>query len=190
MGALRRALPVKLFVGMLCADEDIMRRARHLLARRFGAVELESEVWPFTFSNYYQAEMGAGLLRWFIAFERCIQPDEIGEIKEWTNALEEQITADAMSVTGRAINLDPGYVDLGKLVLATTKDRAHRICVGPTTYAEVTLQFVGGQWRAAPWTYPDFQSQPYQEYFTCVRNSLKQQRDALFADPGAHGPGA
>lgn len=181
MAALRRALPVKLFVGLLAADADLLRRARQLLVKRFGATDLESDRWPFTFTDYYGTEMGPNLQRWFVSFADVIQPDRLGEIKVMTNALEAQISDDALVSPQRAINLDPGYVDLGKLVLATTKDRAHRICIGPTVYAEVTLQYVANNWQAAPWTYPDYQSELYQEYFTRVRNELKRQRDALSA---------
>lgn len=182
MGALRRALPVKLIVGMLGSDADLLRRARQRLVREYGATDSESELLPFGFTDYYQTEMGSGLLRWFVSFQNLMQPDQLAAVKEFTNELEAATRSEAMSDVSRPINLDPGYIDLGKLVLATTKDRAHRICIGPRVFAEVTLQYVGGHWQESAWTYPDFGSPLYQEFLTGARERLKAQRDALALD--------
>lgn len=182
MGALRRALPVKLIVGMLGSDADLLRRARQRLVREYGATDSESGLLPFAFTDYYQAEMGSGLLRWFVSFQNLIQPDQLASVKEFTNELEAATQREAMSDVLRPINLDPGYLDLGKLVLATTKDRAHRICIGPRVFAEVTLQYVGGDWQESAWTYPDFQTMSYQEFLTHARELLRVQREALQLD--------
>ena len=61
MGKPRAPRPVKLLVGLLSGDLDLLRRARQLATRRWGATDLESEVWPFDQTDYYAAEMGARL---------------------------------------------------------------------------------------------------------------------------------
>jgi hypothetical protein len=175
----RTPQPVKLIAGLLSGDPDLLRRALQLLAKRWGPIDQTSPVWPFTMTEYYAAEMGAGLQRQFIGFERLIGPQELAEIKRETNALEEQIASQCLSPDiSRPVNIDPGYVDLGKLVLATTKDRAHRIYLNAGIYAEVTLQFVAGGWQPQPWTYPDYAAPDYHPFFTQVRERLRARRAA------------
>ena len=179
----RAAKSVKLIVGLLGGDEDLLRRARQLLVKRLGPVDLESDTWPFDQTDYYEAEMGPKLKRRFLSFERRIRPDMLAEIKCNTNRLEAQIAEDCL-VQGipRPVNLDPGYLDLGKLVLATTKDRSHRIYIGQRIFAEVTLHFTEGQWQTWPWSYPDYHRPEYHAFFMQVRERLKEQRRQT-ADP-------
>jgi hypothetical protein len=178
MGRPRRAEPVKLFVGLLGGDEDLLRRARQLLTRAWGPIEHETPIRDFTYSDYYRAEMGEGLRRVFLVFERPIAADEIAEIKLATNALEKEIADQAMADVERPVNIDPGYVDLAKLVLATTKDRSHRIYLGQGIYAEVTLHYSDERWQASPWTYPEFHEPDIQAFLSDVRRSLHEQRRA------------
>ena len=172
--------PVKLFVGLLSGDPDLFRRARQLLGRAFGAVDCESDHWPFDQTDYYAQEMGAGLQRCFLGFSPLISPDRLAEIKRTTNALEEQIAADCLLPDiPRPVNIDPGYLDLTKLVLATTKDRGHRIYLGAGIYAEVTLQYAHNVWQTLPWTYPDYTRPEYHAFFTQLRAQLHERRRAL-----------
>lgn len=180
MGKPRRPAPVKLFVGMLGADGDLLRRARQMLQRRYGAIDVESPLWPFTYTSFYEAEMGPSLLRAFVAFEMLIAPERLAATKRETNEMEERLASDCEALEmARPVNLDPGYVDLGKLVLATTKDRAHRIYLDAGIFAEVTLQYAQDAWQPSPWTYPDFRSPEYAAYFTQVRARLAAQRVEL-----------
>ncbi len=185
MARARAAWPVKLFAGLLSGDPDLLRRARQLLARSFGPVDLESDVWPFDHTDYYAGEMGPDLKRWFLSFERLVPPDLLADIKLETNAVEQQIAADCLLPDiARPVNIDPGYLDLTKLVLATTKDRGHRIYLGQGIYAEVTLQYADGRWQIYPWTYPDYAQAARHAYFTQVRERFREQRRALKGAPG------
>jgi len=176
----RAPQPVKLFAGLLAGDPDLLRRARQLLARRFGPVDAESDVWPFDQTDYYEVEMGPHLQRWFISFEPLIGADQLVSIKHETNALEQEIAAQCLeSEIRRPVNIDPGYVDLTKLVLATTKDRGHRLYLSHGIYAEVTLQYVGGAWQTQPWTYPDYARPEVHAFFVRLRERLRAQRHAL-----------
>jgi uncharacterized protein DUF4416 len=83
----------------------------------------------------------------------------------------------------RRINLDPGYIDLAKLVLATTKDQQHRLYLGQGIYAEVTLRFTGGRFVPWDWTYPDYRTAEYLAFFDAVRQRYRQQLLALRAEP-------
>lgn len=173
----RVAQSVQLFIGLLGGDADLLRRARQLLARRFGPIELESDLWPFDQTEYYEPEMGPHLQRRFFSYEVSIRPERLAEIKLETNALEHEIAADCLALElPRPVNIDPGYIDLTKLVLATTKDRGHRIYIGLGIYAEVTLQYTNGAWQTLPWTYPDYARPEYHAFFTQVRERLRARR--------------
>ncbi len=173
----RPAAAVKLVISLLSGDEDLLRRAQQLLSRRYGAVEAESAALPFTQSDYYELEMGANLLRRVISFHAPIAPDRLDEIKLETNALEREIAdqcADPLIV--RPVNVDPGYVDSSKFVLATMKDRGHRIYLSRGVYAEVTLLFADGRWQAQPWTYPSYREPGVQTFLAQARERLTAQR--------------
>jgi hypothetical protein len=176
MGKPRAPRPVKLFAGLLSGDPDLLSRARQLITRRWGPTDLESDIWPFDSTNYYEAEMGPGLKRRFLSFERLISPDELTEIKLETNGLECKMADDCLAAdVARPVNIDPGYLDLNKLVLATTKDAGHRIYLGHGIYAEVTLQYLHGGWQTRPWTYPDYTRPEYHDFFTRVRERCREQ---------------
>jgi hypothetical protein len=179
----RAALPVKLFVGLLGADMDLLKRTRQLLRRRYGDTDLESDVRPFDYTDYYESEMGPDLQRWFLAFETLIAPERLVEIKHETNALEAELAEQLLDpLISRPVNIDPGYLELGKLVLATTKDASHRLYLGRGIHAEVTLQYRSQGWHALPWTYPDYAAADFHPYFDQVRERLKQQRSAAHED--------
>lgn len=174
---------MKLFCGLIGADEDLLRRARQRLTKQFGPVDLESEILPFEFTDYYREEMGAELKRWFVAFEPLVSPEALYAAKHEANALERAIADEvaALDEPPRPVNLDPGYVHPHKLVLASTKDASHRIAIGRDIYAEVTLRWAGGAWHTLPWTYADFASGTYFSYFDDVRRTLLAQRRSLEA---------
>lgn len=157
MGAIRQPKPVKLVLPMLSADAALFAEIEPELATRWGPLDYRSPLLPFGYTDYYAHELGSPIWRAFVAFERLIDPARLAEIKCATNALEQ-----ARAIDGRRrINLDPGYLTQAKLVLATTKDQAHRIYIGQGIYAEVTLSYRDGAWVALPWTYPDYRSMGY-----------------------------
>ncbi len=161
---------------MIGPDPDLMRRARKLMTPAFGATDLESDIWPFNATQYYEAEMGNDLKRWFVSFGELIQPDRISEIKRMTMELEKKLADDCLHPPDqRVVNLDPGYIDMGKLVLPTTKDHSHRIYLDRGIYAEVTLHYTQGRWTAWPWTYPDYAAETYHPFFVRVRDRLGEQ---------------
>ncbi len=180
----RRAQPVKLIVGLLSGDADLLRRARQLLSREFGPADLASDVWPFTQTEYYQDEMGPGLQRLLLSFEHLVMPERLPEIKRATNDLEDRIASECLDpLRPRPVNVDPGYLTLAKLVLATTKDRDHRLYLGDGIYGEVTLHYRGDAWQTWPWTYPDYRQPTYHEFFLRVRERYRAQSAAGSQSP-------
>ena len=174
MGEVRPPLPVKLVVGMLSQAPERFERAEQALAEAYGRIDYRSPTLPFAFTDYYARELGPHLQRLFIAFRDLIDPSRLAAVKRHTSSLEQ-----AWAEGGRrCINLDPGYLCAGKLVLATTKDHAHRLYLNEGIYAEVTLAYRDGAWRPWPWTYPDYRSEEYRAILTSIRGLyMAQLRD-------------
>ena len=164
--------PVKLIVGMLSQRQELFAAAEAAMVEVWGPLETVSEVMDFTYTTYYDKQMGTPLLRKFVGFTEMIAPDAIARIKHQSNELEDLVggclIGESLKVD-RPINLDPGYITGSKLVLATTKDYSHRIYIGDLMYAETTLHFHQGRWCGWPFTYPDYGSGDYDEFLTAVR---------------------
>lgn len=134
-------------------------------------MDKESEVMDFTFTGYYDKEMGAGIKRQFVSFTRLILPEQLPVIKLLTNKIEQDLALKGK----RRVNIDPGYLSLAKVVLATTKDYSHRLYLEQGIYGEVTLTYARGKFSSFPWTYPDYQTQAYQQFFGEIREIYKKQ---------------
>lgn len=168
----------KLICGMIAADEVLLTRAADRLARHFGPVELAGETMDFDFTRYYEPQMGARLRRRFLAFAGLFAPDRLAEVKHRTNALETELAAEWTAGPPRPINLDPGYVEPGKLVLASMKNFAHRVYLRDGVYAEVTLLYRRGCWTPMEWTFPDYASGRYDAFLSAARERLLVERRA------------
>lgn len=186
MGTIKQPLPVKLIVGMLSGEKNLFDEVEKELSQRFGPLDFKSLVLPFHYTEHYEKEMGTGLKRKFISFQNLIDPAKIVEIKLFTNQLEEnflyphsnQFEKDFPSPNSahRRINLDPGYLTLSKLVLATTKNFQHRIYLKKGIYAEITLKFKKGRgFEPWEWTYPDYKSKEYLNIFNHLREIYNRQ---------------
>jgi len=171
MGTAHDPYPVKLLASVLVARPAVLEAARAALGRRLGAIDFQGELLPFYHTGYYAAEMGTGLVRQIITFEALALPSELPACKVAANEIEQ-----ALAEGGRRVaNIDPGYVSLAKLVLATTKDHAHRLYLGQGIYGEVTLTYRGGRFRPWPWTYPDYASEEYCRLFGEIRLRYRAQ---------------
>jgi hypothetical protein len=176
MAQIRPPRRAKLFCGLLASDEDLLAEARRRLGTQFGTPETASDIWPFANTDYYADEMGDSIVRQFVTFGELFSIERLPEIKRLTNTLEWRFCDDlALPHTTRPVNLDPGYLTLSKVVLATTKDYSHRLYIGGGMYAEVTLHYESGEWTPWPWTYPDYRSANYLAFFQQVREIYRQQ---------------
>ena len=174
MGAIHQFNPVKLFIGILISHKKLMPEVEQRLTTAYGPIDHRSGIIPFDFTDYYEAEMGDIIDRAFFSFERLIEADHLPEIKRQTNQLETEI-APMFSEVKRPVNLDPGYIEQAKVVLASTKNFYHRIYLEGGIFAEVTMHFKNNTYQFFPWTYPDYQSKDYQEFFLRVRQIYRSQ---------------
>ncbi len=171
MGTAQVPLPVKLVTSLLAGEPTLLAEAQSSLSRIYGVVDFQSDLLPFDHTDYYAPEFGPGLQRKIIAFQELIDPADLPAIKLQTNELERALAPGELRTT----NIDPGYISLGKLVLASTKDHAHRLYLGQGVYAEVTLTYQRGRFRPWPWTYPDYGSEEYCAVFGELRQRYKAQ---------------
>jgi len=175
MWELKDPKPVKLIIGILAANEAALAAAVKAISKSFGVIDLTSDVWPFTQTNYYKDELGPNALRQFVSIENLIDPGKLAQIKHDTNSLEQQL-ADSLKLSlPRPVNLDPGFIEPSKLILASTKNFSHRIYIGNKMFAEVTLMYEKGSWRHFEFTFPDYRQSCYQDFLTKVRTRLMEQ---------------
>ncbi len=184
MGTARHPLPVKLFVGMLSREAALFDACAEILKKEYGPLESESALLPWNKTEYYRDEMGSEILRKFLFFEQAIDPGRLPSVKRFTNAVESTYGISYGERLKRRINLDPGYVTEAKVVLATTKDFAHRLYIGDDIYAEVTLRYDAKQRSFAPHdqTYPDYRTKEYLELFNEAREKLKSDLNKRIRD--------
>jgi hypothetical protein len=185
MGEVREPQPVKVFVGILLALSSTLPKLRALLAEQFGPVDCESQLLEFAYTDYYEPEMGSGLKRKFLGFGCLASPDALVDLKLFTNRVEQTLAVNGK----RTVNIDPGYLAAARVVLASTKDFAHRLYLGRGVYGEVTLLYQRKDFQALPWTYPDYRSEAYQQFFRELRSvymaqlavsgSMPQEKDLL-----------
>ncbi|MDD5617866.1 MAG: DUF4416 family protein [Candidatus Omnitrophica bacterium] len=171
MGQIHKSYPVKLIMSIFTPQESLFGTIENILIKKFGPMDFISRVFEFNQTEYYKDEFGSGLKRKFISFKKLIRPEDLWKIKIITNALEDKFAKD----NKRQINIDPGYISLANLVLATTKNFAHRIYIKNGVCEEVTLLFMNKTFMALPWTYPDYQTKEIIEIFIKIRSALDSQ---------------
>lgn len=157
--------PVKVFAGLLTAHPLELAGVRRRLEERLGPVDVESGLLDFEYTDYYRPEMGPGLKRALWGFARLEGPEALVDLKLCTNRLEQALAVDGR----RVVNIDPGYLAPARVVLASTKDFAHRLYLGKGIYGEVTLMYRRKGFQPLPWTYPDYRSEAYHRFFRELR---------------------
>lgn len=175
MGATHDFEHEKLIIGVIYNDKKIFDEAMEILTKAFGETDGVCEEFSFSdeFSNYYDGELGGKGMRRIYSFEALVDPARQAEIKEFTNELEKKFSD---KNGNRKINLDPGFINHGRLMLATTKETGFRIPLERGIYTELTLFWARGGWQRFPWSYRDYQSERVQTFLTKVRKKYLVQR--------------
>ena len=170
---MKRSSPVEptiLFAGALYNNRDYFVKVRERLRSLFGEIAMESPDMNYSHSDYYRDELGWPITRRFIFFRDKIDPLLLPDIKLITNSIEEELSADGK----RNINIDPGYMTLSKVVLASTKNYSHRIYIGKGIFAEVSLVHVKWGYQPHLFTYRDYASDECRKIFEQARKFLKE----------------
>lgn len=176
-------LPVCRFAGLLAGTEDQLAAARAELAQWYGRIDDTSDILPFSFTAYYDDQMGKNLLRQWVRFGSLFSPEHLPKCKLETNMAETLLARQFKSADGpaRPINIDPGYIHRYKIILATTKDHSHRVYMREGIYAEVTLHWHQNTWTPWPWTYADYQSKEAAVFFLRARTAYLEQLQRITA---------
>lgn len=153
MGKAKEPEPAKLFMSLITSKGDTLQKGVDDLREIFGETDFISDVLPFDFTDYYAQEMGKDLFRRFITFAPLISRTLLPEIKQTTNHLEEKYSTPAGH---RKINIDPGYLCLEHVILATTKGYTHRPYLREGIYADLTLIYRNKSYQPLEWTYIDY----------------------------------
>lgn len=180
MGQVRSGAPTaQLFFAVFSQSEPLIERARDCLADRYGAVDIVGPTFLFDDTEYYERSMGANLRKFLFSVDRTIAQNELAEIKIETNKLEVELSQSSGLDAERPINIDPGMVDLGKVMLASTKSHAHRIYVAEGIFVEVTLYLAKECWEPWPWTYRDYRRPEVHAFLHEVRARYRERRDIV-----------
>jgi hypothetical protein len=152
MGTANKPQQVMFFVSILFREKKDLLKTLDMLRAQIGAIEKQTPVTPFLHTKYYEKEMGKDLMRTFVLFGALVERESLPRIKLITNEIEGSFALDGK----RIVNIDPGYVALEHVILATTKGYAHRVHLKNGIYADLTLMYRNGTYRPLEWTYPDY----------------------------------
>ncbi|MBN2356440.1 DUF4416 family protein [candidate division KSB1 bacterium] len=171
--------PVLLMTAICYHDPGEAEQIIKMLADKYGPCGDKSLPFSFNHTSYYASEMGQNLHKFFCAFTQTIDPMDIVDIKLFTNDLEWQFAEGDR----RRVNIDPGYLEAPKLILATTKNFSHRIYLGKGIYGDVQLFWRHGRFQCNEWTYPDYREPQTIQFFTRMRNKYLQKGEHEWPPP-------
>ena len=173
LGKLKIPKPVKLICAVTLSEEIDYLEINSILEKNFGKIDLQSEIFNFIHTHYYEKEMGKELKKYYMSFAELISAEKTPEIKIKTNKIEKGFSNN----NKRKINLDPGYIEKPKLILLSTKDFSHRIYLGSGIFGDLQYRMVGGQYQFNEWTYPDYKEEKVRHFFRRVRDRYCREVD-------------
>ena len=176
MAAIQRVEPVVRICAVISRYDHARDWGLQSLRDAWGPIAHQTDPMPFQAGGFYDAAMGTDLLKVLVAFDSLCDPVGLAEWKLTTNQWEIDYANQSQTEVPRPLNLDCGYVTQAKLVLATTKDRDHRIYLRDGIFAEVTINYVHKKWAHHRWSYPDYRTDEVAEFATRCR---QQVRDAV-----------
>ncbi len=188
MGDIKNHPPCVLVVAAFSRDDCALSWLWEQVRSHWGEILMLSEPFDFAESEYYRKTMGEGLKKQFCAMSAWYDPSELAADKRRSNQWEidyatlpsSEGTTEA-NIPERPLNIDPGYMSMTKIVLASTKNREHRIYLRDGIYAEVTLAYRDQAWQPMAWTYPDYQRADVRAFFHQARGLFAKRVAAKHA---------
>ena len=175
MGEIKKFINEKLIIGILLGKNCELSQVLSIISKEFGEIDYTSHPVDFTYTKYYTKEMGNDIKRYFVSLRNLSNPENLSKIKIITNKIEEKFSLNK----NRIVNLDPGFLSLNRLILASTKNNGRRIPLQNGIYGEITLIYINKEFQPLEWTYPDYASKEYKEILSEIRTlykeNLKQQ---------------
>ena len=162
---------VKLIFSLFSPEKELIDSTLNALEEILGISDWISPWLLFDRTRYYEKEMGWPLHRRFVSLKNLIKPETLVDKKLIAIELEMKYNSNGK----RRINIDPGYISLERLVLATGKNYTHRIYLSKGIYADLTLVFNRGSFRPLEWTYRDYSDPDIIAFFNEQRERYKNQ---------------
>jgi len=180
-GRAREGAPVKSLAAILAGGGfDLERQLLPRLEASFGRIDFRGPAHPFTVTDYYAEEMGPSLVRSLVSFDGLRSAEELVSAKLAAAAIEEELAERG----SRRVNVDPGYMDFFKVVLASFKEGPQKIYLGSGVYADPILLFHDGDFEPLEWTFPDFRAGIYRDDLRAIRALYKEARRDLASGAG------
>lgn len=178
MGQIKRVEVVMAICGIVSRHLPLLQWSVEQLASCWGGLTGPPQRVPFGAQAYYEEEMGTDLQKWMVCGMLPRDPAELADWKRFTTQLEERARGEGLEggekhPQSRPLNLDPGYISQGKLVLASVKDRDHRVYLRDGIFAEVTLRYSRQGWVVNPWTYRDYRTPEMWAFADVCRGRLR-----------------
>lgn len=183
MGLVKQHPPCLQLIAAFSLHESALEWLWERVAAQLSPIAKLSPVFPFTESLYYRSTMGDSLKKQFAILTSWYDPADLAKHKLMMHAWEGDLAKSFASDVERPLNIDPGYMSMTKLVLASTKNREHRIYLRDGIYAEVTLAFRDQHWQPLPWTYPDYQRDDFRVFFHECRKHLAKNVASVLRNP-------
>ena len=161
----------KWIMAILSGENILPETLYQALEKTFGPVQYKGPAFPFETTDYYENEFGTHLNRRFIAFEGLDTPEKLVSLKLSAMRLEAEWQRDGK----RWFNLDIGYMDADKVVLASFKRGPCKLYLGDGVYADLLLKYSQGHFDAMPWAFSDFKDGRYQKSLLVIREKLKSE---------------
>ncbi|MBF0432935.1 MAG: DUF4416 family protein [Fibrobacteria bacterium] len=161
----------KPLIFVLAEEERLPAEVYGRLEKSFWPIAYLGKAHAFNITDYYAQEFGLRLYRHIVAFSGLMNPENLAEYK-WISYFIEKAFMEGSS---RKYNLDFGYLDADKLVLASFKRGKNKIYLGNEIYADMLLEYAKGNFTALPWAFPDFKDGRYHKDLLVVREKLKAQ---------------
>lgn len=156
-------LLVQYFIGVLLTPNAPSEGVAKILEDAFGSFDLTSPLF-----QDYTPEKGEGH-RIFFSLKKLHPASRLARFKEDAMLLEQEFF---MKKGKRSVNLDPGYLDATKVVLASSKEGGHKIALTEKIYASLILDYTGETFRSFDWTPADFKSGKYFLFLNQMREQF------------------
>ena len=150
-------------------DAEVIR----MLEGAWGPIRYRGKLFPFDKTDYYRPEMGEGLYRGVVSFEKCIPAETIALEKARSNDLEQTTVIDG-EPGGRHVNVDIGYMDLDKVVLPSYKRGPFKLYAGAGVWLDMLLTYAKGEFHPTAWAFDDFKRNPYQHDLQLIRERWRK----------------
>ena len=98
-------------------------------------------------------------------------PEILAEAKLLCNRFEDTLAGP----DGRRVNLDIGYLDHNKVVLASAKGAGQKIYLSRGMYADLVARYARGRYQPFEWMFPDFRDGRYDRELGEIRRLYLEQ---------------